>query len=68
MSYAVVDGFNLMGDRMESNANAAHREPSNKGKIVGQKAPFKVKDVWALRAGSRARTLQSGNPQQPTRP
>jgi site-specific recombinase XerC len=34
---------------MESVANAIHREPWNKGKIVGQKAPFKVKDIWALR-------------------
>jgi hypothetical protein len=30
-------------------ANVAHREPWNKGKIVGQKAPFKPKDIWALR-------------------
>ena len=29
--------------------NATHREPWNKGKIVGQKAPFKIKDIWALR-------------------
>ena len=34
---------------MESTANALHREPWNKGKIVGQKAPFKVKDIWTLR-------------------
>ena len=34
---------------MESVANRVHREPWNKGKIVGQKAPFKVKDIWALR-------------------
>ena len=34
---------------MESNVRAVHREPWNKGKIVGQKAPFKVKDIWALR-------------------
>lgn len=34
---------------MESVASAIHREPWNKGKIVGQKAPFKVKDIWALR-------------------
>ena len=34
---------------MGSNANAVHREPWNKGKIVGQKAPFKLKDIWALR-------------------
>jgi len=34
---------------METAANAALREPWNKGKIVGQKAPFKLRDVWALR-------------------
>ena len=34
---------------MEANATTARREPWNKGKIVGQKAPFKLKDIWALR-------------------
>lgn len=34
---------------MASTGNTAHREPWNKGKIVGQKAPFKLKDIWALR-------------------
>src|SRR5665213_2950504 len=34
---------------MGSNVNAGHGEPWNKGKIVGQKAPFKLKDIWALR-------------------
>src|ERR1043166_10033025 len=34
---------------MESVAHAVHREPWNKGKVVGQKAPFKLKDIWALR-------------------
>ena len=34
---------------MGSASNAVHREPWNKGKIVGQKAPFKIKDIWALR-------------------
>ena len=38
---------------MGSSANAVHREPWNKGKIVGQKAPFKVKDIWALRVRLR---------------
>jgi hypothetical protein len=33
---------------MDTNATAVHREPWNKGKIVGQKAPFKLKDIWAL--------------------
>ena len=34
---------------MGSTGITAHREPWNKGKIVGQKAPFKLKDIWALR-------------------
>ena len=34
---------------MGTTVNAAQREPRNKGKIIGQKAPFKVKDIWALR-------------------
>ena len=36
---------------METN-QAVHRQrvPWNKGKLVGQKAPFKPKDVWAMRA------------------
>ncbi len=34
---------------MEAVAIVAHREPWNKGKIVGQKAPFKLRDIWALR-------------------
>ena len=27
----------------------AHQEPWNKGKLVGQKAPFKLKEIWAIR-------------------
>ena len=34
---------------MESIATTTRREPWNKGKIVGQKSPFKPKDIWALR-------------------
>ena len=34
---------------MGTAANATNREPWNKGKIVGQKAPFKLRDIWALR-------------------
>lgn len=34
---------------METATSSVHREPWNKGKIVGQKAPFKLKDIWALR-------------------
>lgn len=28
---------------------AGHREPWNKGKLVGQKTPFKLRDIWAIR-------------------
>ena len=34
---------------MGSNVNIGHRQPWNKGKIVGQKATFKLKEIWALR-------------------
>lgn len=34
---------------MGTSADSSHRGPRNKGKIVGQKAPFKLKDIWALR-------------------
>ena len=34
---------------MEHTHAVACREPWNKGKIVGQKAPLKLKDIWALR-------------------
>ena len=35
---------------MALNANTSdHRTPWNKGKIVGQKAPFRLKDIWAIR-------------------
>ena len=34
---------------METASSAIHHEPWNKGRIVGQKAPFKLKDIWALR-------------------
>ena len=27
----------------------AHPEPWSKGKLVGQKAPFKLKEIWAIR-------------------
>ena len=39
----------------------ARREPWNKGKVVGQKAPLKLKDIWAIRVrlelGERKREL-----------
>lgn len=34
---------------MGTEGNASRREPWNNGKIVGQKAPSKPKDIWALR-------------------
>jgi site-specific recombinase XerC len=38
-----------MGDHHGNAGNATDREPWNKGKVVGQKALFKLKDIWALR-------------------
>jgi hypothetical protein len=39
----------------------ARREPWNKGKVVGQKAPLKLKDIWSIRIrlelGERRREL-----------
>src|SRR5713101_5632947 len=39
----------------------SYREPWNKGKLVGQKAPLKLKDIWAIRVrlqiGHRTREL-----------
>jgi hypothetical protein len=32
-----------------SNRNSAARTPWNKGKIVGQKTPLKLKEIWAIR-------------------
>jgi integrase len=32
-----------------SNATTARRVPWNKGKLVGQKAPLKLKEIWAIR-------------------
>lgn len=26
-----------------------HREPWNKGKLVGQKAPLRLREIWAIR-------------------
>ena len=34
---------------MEQINAATHHEPWNKGKLVGQKAPFKLKEIWAIR-------------------
>jgi hypothetical protein len=40
---------------------ATRRMPWNKGKLVGQKAPLKLKDIWAIRVrlqiGRRTREL-----------
>lgn len=34
---------------METNAPANSRVPWNKGKLIGQKAPLKPKDIWSIR-------------------
>lgn len=46
---------------MESKFNRQQQSPWNKGKIVGQKTPFKLKEIWAIRIrlqlGHRTREL-----------
>ena len=43
------------------NESAVPREPWNKGKLIGQKAPLKLKDIWVIRVrlqlGDRVREL-----------
>ena len=34
---------------MDSSIIASHHEVWNKGKLVGQKAPFKLREIWAIR-------------------
>jgi integrase len=33
----------------QANCNSTIKTPWNKGKIFGQKAPFKLKEIWAIR-------------------
>ena len=46
---------------MDATSSVVRREPWNKGKLVGQKAALKVKDIWAiqvrLQIQARARDL-----------
>ena len=51
-----------------------HPEPWNKGKLVGQKAPFKLKEIWAIRVrlqtvsqSARSRSIRPWYRQQPAR-
>ena len=37
-------------------SSKTHRDPWNKGKLVGQKSPLKLKDIWAIRVRLRSRT------------
>jgi hypothetical protein len=50
---------------METNVVPKNRERWNKGKLVGQKAPLRPKDIWALRVrmqlGARVRDLAMFN-------
>ena len=41
--------FNRKEITMEARLRFHHLEPWNRGKLVGQKAPFKLKEIWAIR-------------------
>jgi hypothetical protein len=51
---------------MEANNTVSPREPWNKGKLVGRKVPFKLKEIWAIRVRlqlrARERELALFNP------
>jgi hypothetical protein len=49
--------LNLMGFHHGIQCHTIHRELQNKSKIVGQKAPFKLKDIWALRVRLQRGTM-----------
>jgi hypothetical protein len=56
---------------MDQYIHAATRHvPWNKGKLVGQKAPLKLKDIWAIRpladpkSNPQTCLVQSGDRQQ----
>jgi hypothetical protein len=34
---------------MDTNIFTTAHQPWNKGKLVGQKTPFKLKEIWAIR-------------------
>ncbi len=46
---------------MNTATQTHHREPWNKGKLVGQKSPLRLKDIWAIRVrlqlGTKVRDL-----------
>jgi len=46
---------------MDQSVSTSHREPWNKGKLVGQKAPLRVRDIWAIRV-SPAAAMQNSRP------
>jgi integrase len=39
-------------------SNAEHRQAWNKGKLVGQKAPLRLRDIWAIRVRLQLRNKQ----------
>jgi hypothetical protein len=57
----------IMENNSGNTRGELRREPWNKGKIVGQKAPLKLKDIWAAGAtadgepDSGAGAAQSGH-------
>ena len=42
---------------MDETRIALRRAAWNKGKLVGQKAPFKLQEIWAIRTRLQLRTV-----------
>jgi hypothetical protein len=36
-------------EQLITTTHSAPRDPWNKGKLVGQKAPLRLKEIWAIR-------------------
>jgi hypothetical protein len=36
-------------DTQDTNGQNSHQVPWNKGKLIGQKSPLKLKEIWAIR-------------------
>jgi len=55
---------------MGTQSSRQRREPWNKGKLVGQKAPFKPKEIWAIRVRLQMeeRTRELAGPADRSRP
>ena len=56
MSFAVA----LSKSRLKTSRESLQRQPWNKGKLVGQKAPLNLRDIWVTRIRLQLRLRTRG--------